>query len=339
STFFVPFDGTNLTWTLDGQSVTASRGTPHCAGAEFPVTQRAANATTDPDRPDEPDPLFLANPPHVLAATKTLAQVTPRAVVNGQKAQTGPVGVVFKGKRFIAYSGTDSDHHPNVLQESAACPLSFGAPVVLQGPDVLGGAGVGLTTFHNQLVLAYTGNDHQLNLLTSDDGQTFGNPQVCGFARSNDAPSLTTFGGRLVVAFTGTDNQLNVFSTDGGDCNDPTHRLSDNVLGETSAFRPAIAAFGGDLYLGWTGQGAQNINVAKLANFGASEAQHFVLTSQSSDDGPDLLGVSQRLILAYRGSGNQHINYNAFSASDLASMSGNLSFSPTPTTTDDDIRT
>ncbi|MGH7272493.1 MAG: hypothetical protein ACREJ3_18855, partial [Polyangiaceae bacterium] len=342
STFFVPFDGTNLTWTLDGQSVTASRGTPHCAGPEFPLTPQAANAPVDPDHAGIPDPLFLANAPKAMAATKTLAQVVPLAVVGGQQAQTGPVGVVYKGKRFVAYSGTDPDHHPNVLEESAACPLSFGSPVIVQSEAVLGGAGVGLTTYSGQLVLAWTGTDNHINLEFSQDGSGWTNKQVCGFAQSDYAPSLATLDGRLVVAFTGTDNHLNVFSTDGGDCNDPAHLLSANTLGETSAHGPSLATFGGDLYLGWTGQGAGAPNVAKLAGFGASEAQHFVLDGNSSDDGTVLLGVPERLVLAYRGSGDQHVNYFAFSASDLASMTGDISFGGfglTPFTTGDAIRT
>lgn len=145
------------------------------------------------------------------------------------------------------------------------------------------------------------------------------------------SPGLASHGGRLFLAWRGSGNkQLNIaFSDDGG-----STFKGNVVLGDASEYAPALASHGGRLYIAWTGLDEQ-LNVAKLtlfANttgpFGIEGLNGKVTLGDMSEGAPALVSHNERLFLAWKGSGNDNINF-AFSSDAGASFTGKITLNDT----------
>jgi hypothetical protein len=66
-----------------------------------------------------------------------------------------------------------------------------------------------LCSHQGGLVLAWTGTDHHVNILTGAE-QPLGTPVRLDGARTRHAPALCSHQGSLIVAWSGTDSRLNL---------------------------------------------------------------------------------------------------------------------------------
>jgi hypothetical protein len=162
-----------------------------------------------------------------------------------------------------------------------------------------------ITTFKNQLYLAWRGTDDHLNIenLATNSKTTL--PDV---DTTSAAPALAPFGGRLVLAWTGTDAQhhLNVLSSTDG-----VHWGDKGTLAQTTfaSDGPALAAYSGSLVLGWTGTDTKlndafstdGMNFGPATTFGA----YFGATSRYA---PALATLNGDLYAAWTGT-DTRLNY------------------------------
>ena len=79
------------------------------------------------------------------------------------------------------------------------------------------------------------------------------------------------------------------------------------VLGDTSSDSPTLTSQNGMLFLGWKGDGNNNLNVMLSSNNGGGFGNKFT-SSESSDKAPALAAHNGRLFIAWKGSGNANMN-------------------------------
>jgi hypothetical protein len=145
---------------------------------------------------------------------------------------------------------------------------------------------------------------------------------------TESAPALASHNGVLVLAWrfgSGGDNQLKLaFSWDLGDTGIPFQAKT--TLAESSEHSPALASHAGRLFLAWTGEDNEKLNVAQVGlldntpgSLGLQQLAGKVVLGDSSDAAPALASHNGRLVLAWKGSGNNQLNL-AFSDDDGASF-------------------
>jgi hypothetical protein len=163
-----------------------------------------------------------------------------------------------------------------------------------------------------EVLLAWTGSDYRINILSSADGRVFEGKQTLGHRSSKTvqtsssvgtdgfsqtttsteplAPALAVAHRGRFMAWTGTDGRPNVW---GADLPGPAHA----VLPERTGHPPALAPWRDELALAWTGSD-RRLNVAWTQGGAFGSPYTF---DETSAHGPALAGVSDELALAWTG--------------------------------------
>jgi len=211
---------------------------------------------------------------------------------------------------FVAWTGTDSANHLNVLGSTNGNVWDDNRKVVLPETDLQGPA---LASGHNAaLYAAWTGtdSDHHLNVVFSMDGRQFGGKVTLG-ETSFHSPALAYSGHSLFLAWTGTDRRLNVARLAATGANFG-QILSKVTLNETSDQAPALAAVGQTLYLAWSGTNSQhNLNVIESVNGGDSWQGKATLNETTAMQPALAIHPRSRAVyLAWTGTDSaHHLNY------------------------------
>ena len=79
------------------------------------------------------------------------------------------------------------------------------------------------------------------------------------------------------------------------------------TLGDTSPLNPSLASLGGRLYIGWKGDGNDNLNVMCSADNGKTFVGKFV-SGETSPQAPCLCAHNGNLYVAWKGDGNDRLN-------------------------------
>jgi hypothetical protein len=241
-------------------------------------------------------------------------------VTLNETSNSAPAISFFNGQTRIAWTGTDAAHHLNVA-------VPGGSKVILPDTSYYSPA---LAVYNDRLYLAWTGTDGRLNLESSADGVHFSN-KVTLNETSGAAPTLSAYTDldsgedRLAIGWTGTDlfRRLNVASTVDG-----VHFFDKVTLNETSylqysigkylvriSMAPALASYGGYLWIAWTGSDPQH----HLNTMVSTDGVHFgekATLSDTSLSGPALAHeyvptspLPDRLFIGWTGVGNRRLNY------------------------------
>jgi hypothetical protein len=172
-----------------------------------------------------------------------------------------------------------------------------------------------LASLNGVLYLAWTGEgNNQLNVMPSfDGGATFSevNKYTSPQATSPAAPALCVHNGNLYIAWTGSgNNQLNVTQVNLNPDRVPTGFSPSVPLGETSPAGPALASFNNALWLVWTGEGNNYLNVMPWFDGQATFTEVDKNTSPlaTSPVTPALCVHDGNLYIAWTGSGNNQLN-------------------------------
>jgi hypothetical protein len=253
-------------------------------------------------------------------ASQPAAPLSMSKVILGDTSNSPPAITSFNGFERIAWAGTDSGHHLNVAIPNVS-------KVVLPESSYFAPA---MAVFNGRLYLAWTGTDGRLNIESSADGVHFGGKVTLGDT-SSAAPALSVYRDlgsgqyRLALAWTGTDrdHRLNVMSTVNGQTFFNKVTLGETSYLETSIgpfrFRtgmaPALASFGGYLWIAWTGSDAGH----HLNTMVSTDGVHFgqkVTLNETSSAGPSLAyeyvpgaSLPDRLFIGWTGTGNLRLNY------------------------------
>jgi hypothetical protein len=167
-----------------------------------------------------------------------------------------------------------------------------------------------LASFNGNLYLAWKGdgNDNLNVMVSTDNGQSFGNKYTSP-ETSDDAPALATDGSNLYIAWKGSGNDnLNVAVVAIDPATGRATGFSNKViLGDTSPVRPALASLNGSLYLAWKGDGNDNLNVMVSTDSGQTFGNKY--TSPETSPAAPALGVNDgSLFIGWKGDGNDNLN-------------------------------
>ena len=83
--------------------------------------------------------------------------------------------------------------------------------------------------------------------------------------------------------------------------------IDKRVLGDTSPVNPALASLNGRLYLGWKGDGNDNLNVMYSADNGNTFGNKYT-SPETSPKAPALCAHNGSLYIAWKGDGNDNLN-------------------------------
>lgn len=210
-----------------------------------------------------------------------------------ETAQGSIGGAYFNGRTFIAWEGTDAQHHLNVMSSNRRA--------VWTNKVTLGdtsSAGCSLCAFNGRLYLAWTGTgNNQINFMSSTDGVGWGNKVTLGDTCVG-RPALAVVGNHLVAAWSGTDaaHHLNVISSVDG-----INWGNKHTLGDTATDAPSIASFAGRLYIAWSGtDNPHHVNVMSSGDLGATW-QNKVTLAETSIASPSLLSNGNEMYLSWSG--------------------------------------
>ena len=82
------------------------------------------------------------------------------------------------------------------------------------------------------------------------------------------------------------------------------------VLPDTSPVSPTLTSANGKLYIGWKGDGNDNLNVESSSNNGASFGNKYT-SFETSPQAPALCTHNGRPYIAWKGDGNDNLNVAA----------------------------
>ncbi len=83
--------------------------------------------------------------------------------------------------------------------------------------------------------------------------------------------------------------------------------ISKVTLGDTSPLTPALASLNGNMYIGWKGDGNDNLNVMVSTDNGQSFHNKFI-SGETSPKAPALAAHNGNLYIAWKGDGNDNLN-------------------------------
>ena len=199
----------------------------------------------------------------------------------------------------IAWTGTDSAHHLNVMSSSDG-GQTFGGKVILGETSF---DGPGFAFGNGRAYLAWVGTDsaHHLNVVSSADCHNFVNKVTLGDT-SRFGPALAFGNGVVYIAWVGTDSgwRLNVMSSTDG-----MHWGNKVTLNESSDSSPGLCFANGKLYLLWQGTDSNSsLNIVESTdgkNFGNK-----ITMGDSSDFRPTMAAKGNELVLGWTGRDSQH---------------------------------
>jgi hypothetical protein len=158
-------------------------------------------------------------------------------------------GAHLGGQLFLAWTGVGNNNLNLMVSQGDTSPfglidgLHFGGKITL--PETAIGSPC-LASHHNHLFIAWTGSDHRLNI-----------------ARVAAAGSIALHGSFVRFHITGLTNKI--------------------TLSETSDHGPTLVSFGGQLIVGWTGQGEGLLNCLFSRDDGATFQGKFTSSEKSLD--------------------------------------------------------
>ena len=83
--------------------------------------------------------------------------------------------------------------------------------------------------------------------------------------------------------------------------------IQKTILGDTSPLTPALASLNGNMYIGWKGDGNDNLNVM-VSNDNGNTFHNKFISGETSPQAPALCAHNGRLYLAWKGDGNDQLN-------------------------------
>jgi hypothetical protein len=264
--------------------------------------------------------LLLALVLSLAAATSASASTCNCVVVTGFLSNLRPALATLNGNVYLAWTGTDPNHHINVTVSTNKGMNFLDPPVTpFAGEGRNTDFGPALAAFNGALYVAWTGTDsnHHINIASSTDGVHFGN-QVTPFASEGNntgfAPALAVFHGRLYVGWTGTDSNHHINVASSADGIHFGNQVTPFLGSNNTVNAPALGTFAsssqpnGALVVGWSGTDPNHtLNFSSSAD-GINFLAPVPFGSNNSIDGLSLQGAPACAVtmVAWTGTDSQH---------------------------------
>jgi len=250
---------------------------------------------------------------HAHVAPQPLVASAPAVSTFGDTSNAAPALVEFHGKPFMAWSGSTDGSLKLAVVVRGQNGYQLASKVTLSN-FLSPGRSPALAVFNGRAYMAWAGTNGQLNVVSTADGIHIEKVTLADTSRAG--PTLAAFNGRLYLGWTGLDGRLNVESSANGmtfgnkvTLNETSFIRSGNQFVELA---PALASFGGRLYIAWTGTDS-HLNVESSSN-GMVFSNKVTLgeTSQAAPaltvENPAVQGQPARLVIGWTGSGNLDLN-------------------------------
>ena len=238
-------------------------------------------------------------------------------LISAETSSDTPALATDGSNLFIAWKGSGNDN----LNVAVVNINPAGVPTGLSNKIILGDTSPhrpALAALNGNLYLAWKGdgNDNLNVMVSTNGGRSFG-AKFISPETSPKAPALVANNGSLFIAWKGDGNDnLNVAVVDIDETTGAPTGLSNKViLGDTSPLAPALAAVNGYLFLGWRGDGNDQLNIMVSTNNGQSFGGKLI-SPETSTDAPVLASHNGQLFIGWKGDGNDNLNVS------LVDMSG-----------------
>ena len=162
-------------------------------------------------------------------------------------ASGGIAQVEFNGQLVAAFIG---EYQQITLCTSTDNGQTWSLPIGLDG--VTSNYPPALAVYNNQLCLAYTGLNNNLNASTAGASLNFSAPVQFGTNTAMSGPTLTVAGTTLYLAYTGCDKNLYLASSTNGTSFANEIAVGASYASPTNATNPALAVAGNKLYLAFS---------------------------------------------------------------------------------------
>ncbi len=242
--------------------------------------------------------------------------------VSGYTTNGSPSLATLNNQLFVAFTDDASSHNIFVA------PVTFNGTTPVLGSAIRLGFAPGgpyestdsspvLTNFNGNLYVAWTGQSNDLlNVMELNaNGSANENAKFTSGATVNGTPALGVFGNQLFVALTGqAHNELDVSTVTINSSGAPVGIPNFVTLqpNENSNDGPALGSSNDQLVIGWTGQGAGNLNLMGLNTLnGISSFEPHPVSTFTSSSVPALALNNGQLYTAWTGTDSSGTMYVA----------------------------
>jgi hypothetical protein len=187
---------------------------------------------------------------------------------NGAQSSSKPALAFYNNRLYMAYLGWGAS--------SNLYSCSFDGSTWSSQTDITDENGAksstspALASFNGKLFMAYKGSSSNNIYICSFNGSEWGDQTKISSqndAQTGSTPALAAFDGRLYLAYRGWGASTSLYvcsSSDGVNWGSQTNVTAQNGANTTTTAGPALAAFGGRLYMGYEGASGTAANGADL---------------------------------------------------------------------------
>jgi hypothetical protein len=247
--------------------------------------------------------------------------MTTRPLILNDTSSVSPSIAVCNGNLYMAWKGDGNDDVNVMLIPDKGMVASFNEDAnKFHHPADSSSDSPALASDGSTLFIAYKRSDnHNLHVSTVVLDPVTGVPKGITPAgslsdTSDVRPALAVLDGRVYLAWKGDGNDnLNVMvSTDAGPAGASFSGVNRFTSVETSSVAPTLGTYDNSLFIGWKGDGNDNLNVATVPFDPVSGRPFYILPpdvlGDTSPVNPALAGLNGNLYLAWKGDGNDNLN-------------------------------
>jgi hypothetical protein len=203
-------------------------------------------------------PSFVGGGTEVAHAS--FAKLLP-PIVSNQQADSATALETFDSVPYIGWTGTNSAHNLNLMSSYDSADGVFGSAQVLT-ETTPAGSGPSLTTWKNNLCVAWLGIDNRLNIGQYNPANSFQlTNKVTLSERSTNAPAIFELNGVLYLSWRGTDGRLNIISS-----TDAIHFGAKVTYPFVVRTSPSLVASDNSLFVAWEDMSASSHIVIASSN-------------------------------------------------------------------------
>jgi len=268
----------------------------------------------------------FSNIPQKLAVVAMLAFIAVQSKAQGSpltglsqpgngysnQAGTGPSATVFNGKIYFAFIANDSSDTLWITTSTDGSTFTYPGANYL-GIVMQAHTAPSITTWNNELWIAYTGTSGQIYLISSPDGTTFTSPTAVLYETgspfiANSQPTIAVFNGSLwitaVVNGSGTTTYLESVNTSNGTSfltnDDCGISAPDGAEPQTGAGVGLTVYGGSQLAYAFQAQGDWNHELVVCTTTGTASGTYYEPAGFEVGSGVSALTYQGDLVLAYK---------------------------------------
>jgi hypothetical protein len=230
----------------------------------------------------------------------TFSNQFPSPKQPSQTSAQSPSLCVANGTLYIAWTGIDSKLNVATVTLDGAQVTGFSTPQTYDSATT--DFAPALAWLNGTFYLAWSGTDGKLNIMwTPDIFNTL--PQQYPSSsqpsqRSLNSPTLSAFSNDLYIGWTGTNSMGNIAQAALSE-SQVTDLINLVPFNQESAYGPALASVGGQLYLSWVGNGNNRLNLISSPDGQNFSGQY--TSRQTSIGSPGLCSSDQNLYCVWTG--------------------------------------